>query len=73
MKLWIGNEPNPDDRVIIEVDEDEYREKYPPRDSDEVFELTDTETGAIHRLQRIPCGLGCRCALGFAEDGKHWR
>ena len=33
----------------------------------ERFTVTDLMTGFKHKLVRADCGLGCRCAVSFAE------
>jgi hypothetical protein len=63
--LWIGNEPDPDDRLQIDVDEADER-KVPPRgkpaDGEET-EVLDHRTGRRLVIRRASCGLDCYCAL----------
>jgi hypothetical protein len=59
--LWIGTNPDPDDRLQIQVNEADY-EAVDDR-SDEPFTVTDQRTGRVLTVARGDCGLGCRCAL----------
>lgn len=70
MKLYIGNQPDPKDRLTIDISAADYA-KIPPRGSfsDRVVTVTDTGTGNTYRVQRGSCGLPhCRCAVLLADE-----
>jgi hypothetical protein len=62
VRWWIGNEPNPDDRLQIVVSASDAK-RQPAHGDTRVFQVTDLLTGKRMRLRRADCGLGCQCAL----------
>jgi hypothetical protein len=66
IRLWIGNQPNPDDRAQIVVSQADYV-LIPSRGSRGAATVTDQLTGKVLRIRRASCGLPhCMCALEFA-------
>lgn len=68
-QIWIGTEPNPNDRLIITISEAD-AQKVLPEFIDGIVEVTDVTTDKQYRVQRADCGLGCRCALELAPEEK---
>jgi hypothetical protein len=70
-KLWIGNQPEPDDRTIIEVSSSDLdRIGNLDRNGKDSVRVKDLLTKKPVTLTRISCGLDCKCALGFVAKGK---
>ena len=68
LQFWIGTQPNPDDRTIIEVSpEDAAKLHSLPRDTKIAVEVTDTKTYKVVRVRRAYCGASCMCALEFYD------
>lgn len=66
--IYVGTEPDPNDRVKLVLSRSEAA-KIPPRVSRKVVEITDT-TGRTYRIRTAACSIpGCRCALAFVEGG----
>lgn len=66
-KLWIGTQPNPDDRLIIEVSERDYN-KVPVRNAVGTVTIKDVNTKEHYSVRRASCGLrNCNCALELAN------
>ena len=68
--LYIGTQPEPEDRLKIEVSPEEYAQ-IPPRgsQSNEAVQVIDQTTGNTYYVRRASCGLpNCRCALELATD-----
>ena len=64
MKIWIGNQPNPDDRLKIEVsDSDAARLPLREPTGRVIVTVRDVNTGKQYRLRSAACGAECRCAL----------
>lgn len=67
--VWVGNEANADDRLKLAVSADDRRLiDSIDHDSREHVVVTDVRTGKRYELQRISCGLKCRCALGLVAE-----
>lgn len=67
--LWIGTQPNPDDRLKIFVsirDRDRF-DTLPAGPSSAKIRVTDLNTGKRYTIRRGPCGLGCYCAAELAH------
>ena len=64
-KLWIGTQPEPDDRLQIEVEEDI---DVHDLSDDQVVTVTDLRTGIDYDIRRADCGAGCRCALELVGE-----
>jgi hypothetical protein len=69
IRLWIGNEPEPAERLQIEVSpEDAARIPIRGSRSRRVVTVTDLLTNKLFTVRRAACGLpGCFCALALAE------
>lgn len=68
-QIWIGTEPNPNDRLILTVS-DADAENVRPASIVGIVEVTDVTTNKKYRVQRADCGLGCRCALELVPEDK---
>lgn len=70
--VWVGNEPNPDDRLKLRVsDHDRARIDLLPHGlGPERVQITDLLTGKQYTLRRANCGLGCCCALAVSGEEK---
>lgn len=67
--LWIGNEPNPDDRLQIDVSPEDYA-KIPPRGRERVgVKVTVTDLRTERRLTIVgaECGCASPCALELVK------
>ena len=67
--LYIGTQPEPEDRLKIEVSPEEYAQ-IPPRGSrsNKAVQVIDQTTGSTYYVRRASCGLpNCRCALELAK------
>ena len=62
VRWWIGNQPDPADRLQIAVSAKDAM-KQPEHGDTRRFIVTDLLTGKRIRLRRADCGLGCQCAL----------
>lgn len=65
VRLWIGNDPDPEDRQQIVVSQADAA-RIPPRGgpSRKVTKVTDLLTGRSMKLRRASCGLpNCYCAV----------
>jgi hypothetical protein len=72
LKFWIGNQPEPDDRRIIEVsDEDGAKVERAVCHKPFTVDVYDTILGEELTLADEDCGLGCRCALRVVEHFAH--
>lgn len=68
VNIWIGNQPNPDDRLRLSLSKaDRERANRIPRDSTETVTVYDIRTGKYYEITRADCGLGCRCAMGLVS------
>lgn len=67
--LWIGTQPEPEDRTQIEVSASD-AERIPPRGSlSEPVTVTDLKTGKAVTVRSAACSLGgCVCALEFVSN-----
>lgn len=69
INVWVGNEANNEDRLKLAVSADDRRLiDSVDHDSREHVVVTDLRTGKRYELQRISCGLKCRCALGLVAE-----
>lgn len=68
-RFWIGLQEDPDDRRQIVVSDADVRviREAMQSPTDEPETVTDLLTGQTVTVRRADCGLGCRCALEFAE------
>lgn len=64
MKLYIGTQPNPEDRFILDVSSKDAEKIHGPKPF--FARVTDQTTGKKYWLRDADCGLGCRCALELA-------
>lgn len=62
-KIWIGTHPDPNDRLIVEVSEADYRRIAEAKGTDDVVAFADALTGTKYRVRYASCGASCRCAL----------
>jgi hypothetical protein len=68
--VYIGNEPEPEDRFQIEVDQADYAINCPPRGKRGTGWLKDVKTGKRYQVRRASCGLPrCLCALVLVSAG----
>jgi hypothetical protein len=68
IRLWIGNQPNPDDRLQIAVSRADY-DLIPSRGSRGSATITNQLTGNVLRIRRASCGLPhCMCALELVSE-----
>ena len=71
--IYIGTQPEPEDRLKIEVERDDYERNCPPRGRQGRGWLTDVRTGVRYHVRRASCGLPrCLCALelvGTSPEG----
>jgi hypothetical protein len=66
--LWIGTEPEPDDRAKIEVSQEDYNFLDDlDRDDDKGLEVFDYRTSGYVRIRWASCGASCRCAMEFVN------
>lgn len=61
--LWIGTQPNPDDRLQIDVTEPDHIRVKQLVEIGEKVTVTDLRTGRRVTVARASCGLDCACAL----------
>lgn len=62
-RLWIGTQPNPDDRLQIVVSQADL-DLIPARGTRGTVRVTDMLTGKLLTIRRASCGLPrCLCAL----------
>ena len=62
--IYIGNQPEPADRLKITVERSDYELHCPPRGKRGSGWLTDVTTGKRYHVRRASCGLPrCLCAL----------
>ena len=70
VKLWIGTEDDPADRVTVVITKEDYAllPVKNGRDWDRAVEVQDQVTRRVVKIRRAACGLpGCNCALEFAD------
>jgi hypothetical protein len=67
--LWIGNEPNPDDRLKIDVSSKDSARIPPAGKLDAEVTVTDLRTNRRITVRRASCGLDCACALELVKWG----
>lgn len=67
-KLWIGTEPEPNDRLIVEVSEEDYERIAAAKGTEHVVSFTDALTGTKYFVQYADCGASCRCALELVPE-----
>jgi len=65
--LYIGTEYNPEDRIKIDVTEDDYNRIHSASKPFTVM-VTDVKTGHLLYISDEDFGLGCRCALRFNTE-----
>lgn len=64
--FYIGNEPNPDDRLTVQVSPEEFDRVCKIIHGKKPFEITisDVNTGTAYTVKDADCGLpSCRCAF----------
>ena len=68
--LYVGNQPDPEDRTKIEVSEEDFDAVCRLITSRKPFRIgvLNHITGQHVLLADEDCGLGCRCALKFMGD-----
>lgn len=62
-KIWIGQQPDPEDRFIVEVSETDYQRIAQAKGSRDVIGFADALTGTKYLVRYADCGASCRCAL----------
>lgn len=62
-KLYIGTEPEPNDRLIVEVTEEDYLRIAQAKGTPAIVKFEDALTQTQYRVRYADCGLRCRCAL----------
>jgi hypothetical protein len=67
-KLWIGTEPEPNDRLIVEVTEEDYQRIAAAKGTDQVVSFNDALTTTFYQVRYVDCGASCRCALELVEE-----
>lgn len=69
--IYIGTQPEPNDRLQILVSQSDYESNCPPRGTLGQGWLTDVRTGQRYHVRRASCGLPhCLCALELMESGQ---
>jgi hypothetical protein len=70
MKLYIGNQPDPAERTLVEVSDQEFAAVRRLVLSRRAFTVTvfDEITKTAVTLADEDCGLGCHCALKFVKE-----
>ena len=67
-RLWIGTQPNPEDRLQIVVSQADI-DIIPARGSRGTARVTDLLTGKLLTIRRASCGLPhCLCALELVRE-----
>lgn len=61
--LWIGTEPEPNDRLIVELSEVDYQRVASAKGTERVVSFSDALTGTRYSVRYADCGASCRCAL----------
>lgn len=66
-KLWIGTQPNPNDRLIVEVSEQDYQRIAAAKGTSAAISFYDALTGTPYTVRYADCGASCKCALQLVE------
>lgn len=66
-KLFIGTEPEPLDRLIVEVSEFDYERISNAKGTSRIVKFTDALTGTAYRVRFTDCGASCKCALELVQ------
>ncbi len=67
-KLWIGTQPDPDNKFIAEVSEADYQRIAAAKGTNQVIAFTDALTLTPYRVQYTDCGADCHCALKLVRS-----
>jgi hypothetical protein len=67
-KIWVGTDPEPNDRLILEVSEVDYQRIAAAKGTDMVISFADSLTHYPYHVRYADCGANCRCALELVEE-----
>ena len=68
MKFYIGTQSEPEDRLLLEISEEDMAKCRPKKCGGPwKATVTDIKTGRQYDVEDADCGLGCRCAAQLQE------